>query len=345
MRREAQAQAAKRIVLQARRLRSSERLPPMGYLPPVTFETRGIHVIEPMRYRSFDGLCSIFWEARAEAGARGSYSSPDPRITLFFDDISAHAEMADTEAELAHAPRPMLRALYLPAGVSIVTRFRAAHRFAHLDLHLHPDWALGLLRPSLGHTAATEALRHTVALQDVAALEPLGKLLTEELRQPAHHALFSETLVASMVAGLLDLAPKPATEAAAPVKTPLAQTTFPRAQGGLTPAQMRAITARVDAADGRRLTLAELAETVGLSESWFSAAFKATTGQTSLQWQQERRIEWVKRLIRPREGANGLSLVEVAARLGFADQAHLTRVFRQITGETPTQWRRNARLE
>ena len=232
--------------------------------------------------------------------------------------------MANTEAELAHAPRPMLRALFVPGGASIVTRFRAAHRFAHLDLHLHPEWALGLLSPSFGHSAAVDALRHTVALQDVAALEPLGRLLTAELTQPAHHPLYSETLVGSVVAGLLDLTEKPAAA---------------HAQGGLTPAQMRAVSARLDSAGGRRLRLAELAEAAGLSESWFSSAFKATTGQTPLQWQQERRIERVKHMMQERD----ISLAEIAARFGFADQAHLTRVFRQITGETPTQWRRRQR--
>ncbi len=193
-----------------------------------------------MRYRSFDGLCSIFWEAVRKL-VRAALQFARPTYHVVFDDISAHAEMADTEAELAHAPRPMLRALYLPAGVSIVTVF--ARRIAS------PIWIcictpIGRWDCSAppGHAAATEALRQTVALQDVAALEPLGEAADRELGQPHITTLFSETLVASMVAGLLDLAPKPRPSGSAS-KTPLAQTTFPRAQGRLTPAQMRAITA------------------------------------------------------------------------------------------------------
>ena len=35
-----------------------------------------------------------------------------------------------------------------------------------------------------------------------------------------------------------------------------------------------------------------------------------------------------------------LTVAGIAAQLGFSDQAHFTKVFRQITGETPAAWRR-----
>jgi AraC-like DNA-binding protein len=35
----------------------------------------------------------------------------------------------------------------------------------------------------------------------------------------------------------------------------------------------------------------------------------------------------------------GISLVEIAAVIGFADQAHMTRAVRALTGATPTYWR------
>jgi transcriptional regulator GlxA family with amidase domain len=36
-------------------------------------------------------------------------------------------------------------------------------------------------------------------------------------------------------------------------------------------------------------------------------------------------------------------LAEVALASGFADQSHLTRVFRSLTGEAPGAWRRKHR--
>ncbi|MFC3170095.1 helix-turn-helix domain-containing protein [Paracoccus fontiphilus] len=79
-----------------------------------------------------------------------------------------------------------------------------------------------------------------------------------------------------------------------------------------------------------------MAATVGLSESWFAAVFKQTTGQTPLQWQQSQRIALAQRLLTESD----LSVADVAAQLGFSDQAHLTRAFRQVAGQTPAAWRR-----
>jgi AraC-like DNA-binding protein len=36
------------------------------------------------------------------------------------------------------------------------------------------------------------------------------------------------------------------------------------------------------------------------------------------------------------------SLSEVAHRLGYADHAHMTREFRELTGRTPSDYRRSA---
>jgi hypothetical protein len=39
-------------------------------------------------------------------------------------------------------------------------------------------------------------------------------------------------------------------------------------------------------------------------------------------------------------GTSDLPVASIAAQLGFSDQAHLTKVFRQIVGDTPAAWRR-----
>ncbi|RVM10542.1 helix-turn-helix domain-containing protein, partial [Sinorhizobium meliloti] len=61
-----------------------------------------------------------------------------------------------------------------------------------------------------------------------------------------------------------------------------------------------------------------------------------TMGITPLQWQLAKRVELTKKLL----GESDLPVASIAAQLGFADQAHLTKVFRQIVGETPAAWRR-----
>lgn len=100
--------------------------------------------------------------------------------------------------------------------------------------------------------------------------------------------------------------------------------------------QMKMLSATVDAREDGRLSVAEMADMVGLSESWFTNVFKQTTGSTPLQWQLARRIETAKVML----SAGDMSVADIAARLGFSDQAHLTRVFRQAVGGTPAAWRR-----
>lgn len=271
-----------------------------------------------------DGLVSVYWQAEGQAGAQGYYLSPDPRIMFFFDDVSSHILISNDGDQMGRSGRPMMRALYVPAGVPMWSRFTGHHVFAHLDLHLHKDRLLRFLTPSVGASVALAALRRPVEIQDAAVIQALAGLLVDEVTQPSRHAVFAESLVGSIATGLLDLSDEGAD----------------RASGGLTPAQMNRLSARLDAAGDHRLTVAEMAATVGLSESWFATVFKQTTGQTPLQWQMGARIGQAQRLLRD----TNLTVADVAAQIGFSDQAHLTRAFRQVAGETPAAWRRMQRM-
>ena len=290
----------------------------MSFRHSMTCFTQGIRVTTPMHWRSLDGMAGVYWQAEGLADARGYYLSPDPRIVVFFNDVSGHIRMSNHQAPADGRWRPMMRAIYVPAGVPLWTSFTAAHRFAHLDLHIHQDRALRLLCPTLGRSEALTALRRPVEIQDTRAIEALAGLLADEVACPTRHAIYAETLVGGILSGLLDIG------GADPV------------YGGLTQAQLLKLETRLDAARGQRLSVAEMAETVGLSPSWFASAFKKTTGKTPHSWQLEQRIGAAERLLTD----SGLSLADIAVQLGFSDQAHLTRVFRQVQGQTPAAWRR-----
>lgn len=297
----------------------------MGYRHSMTCYTEGIRAALP-KWRGLDGMMSVFWDAQGNPGARAYYLSPDPRIVIFFNDVSAHIRMSDQPDSFGRACRPMTRAVYVPAGAPLWTSFTAAHSFSHLDLHLHHDRALRFLSHSLGRSAALAALRCPVEIQDTDNLQTLARLLVDEIAQPSRHGVYAESLVGSIIAGLLDI---PAED----------RETVP-AMGGLTQAQMNRLLARMGASSDHRLSVAEMASAVGLSESWFANVFKKTTGKTPLQWQMGQRIELAQKLLLEGE----LALSDVAARLGFSDQAHLTRAFRQMTGNTPAAWRRTRLL-
>lgn len=87
------------------------------------------------------------------------------------------------------------------------------------------------------------------------------------------------------------------------------------------------------------ISIAEVAEACGLSRSYFTLAFRETTGCTPHQWLLQQRVEHARAMLRD----SPLGLAEIAAACGFADQSHLTRVFTRLTGSTPGHWRRAAR--
>jgi AraC-like DNA-binding protein len=286
----------------------------------MVWKTDGIQVVEPVKWRCLDGLVSVLWEAESQSGASGYYLADDPRIMIFFNDVSSRVRISNENGDFSRDYRPMTRAVYVPAGMPMWTNSRSQHRFSHLNLHIHKDRLMRFLAPSIGSSAAMTTMRRPVEIQDIGPIETLASLLVEEIAGPSRHAVYAESLVGSIVTGLLDI--------------PTAETRT--ANGRLTQAQMNKLIARVNAGGGCRMTIAEMAKTVGLSESWFANVFKQTTGKTPLQWQLGKRIDLAKKLLLERD----LAVAEIAAHLGFTDQAHLTKAFRQVVGDTPAAWRR-----
>lgn len=87
------------------------------------------------------------------------------------------------------------------------------------------------------------------------------------------------------------------------------------------------------------ISIAEVAQACELSRSYFTLAFRETTGCTPHQWLLQQRVERARTLLRD----SPMGLAEVATSCGFADQSHLTRVFSRFTGTTPGHWRRATR--
>jgi len=77
------------------------------------------------------------------------------------------------------------------------------------------------------------------------------------------------------------------------------------------------------------------------STGHFCRAFKRTFGQTPHAYVTARRVARAKSLML--ESQEQLSVI--AQLCGFTDQPHLSKLFRQSTGETPAAWRRHRTLE
>lgn len=98
-----------------------------------------------------------------------------------------------------------------------------------------------------------------------------------------------------------------------------------------------AIEAAIDEIAGSLATHTDnetLASNAGVSVSQFTRSFQKTTGLTPHQYRLRLRIEVAKEKLK-----GGMeSLATIADELGFADQAHFTRAFRQFAGITPGEF-------
>ncbi len=92
----------------------------------------------------------------------------------------------------------------------------------------------------------------------------------------------------------------------------------------------------LDASDAAP-SLSRLAERCDVHPVHLARAFRAHFGLTLGAYDRRQRLVRAGRLLRETD----LSLAQVALRLGFSDQSHMTRAFRRLLGTTPARWRRN----
>jgi AraC-like DNA-binding protein len=100
--------------------------------------------------------------------------------------------------------------------------------------------------------------------------------------------------------------------------------------------QVRRIRAYIDSHLSETIHVKDLSSVARRSTAHFCRAFKRTFGQTPHAYLTARRLSRAQALML--EGDEPLSII--ALLCGFTDQAHLSKLFRQHTGETPAAWRR-----
>ena len=81
-------------------------------------------------------------------------------------------------------------------------------------------------------------------------------------------------------------------------------------------------------------SLEQLAAAVNLSPFHFARVFRRATGLPPHAWLKQRRLEQARALLK-----SGCMPLAVAMQLGFADQSHLTRQFKQVYGVGPGEYR------
>lgn len=103
---------------------------------------------------------------------------------------------------------------------------------------------------------------------------------------------------------------------------------------GLSSATLVLITEYINEHLHQDLTLTEMAAIASLSPYYFLRLFKQSMGMTPHQYILHSRINKAKYLLQHSK----LSIAEIAVRVGFCDQSHLTRCFKRMLGVTPKQF-------
>lgn len=111
-------------------------------------------------------------------------------------------------------------------------------------------------------------------------------------------------------------------------------------RGGLSPWQIRKVSSYVELHLEQSIRNEELATIVRLNLSHFGRAFRNSFGEPPHEYVIRRRVERAQGLMLSTDAP----LSDIALECGLSDQAHLSRLFRRMVGESPRAWRR-ARLD
>ncbi len=107
-------------------------------------------------------------------------------------------------------------------------------------------------------------------------------------------------------------------------------------RGGLAAWQILRVRAYIDGNLHRTNHIRDLSAVARRSKAHFSRKFKLAVGESPHAYVVRRRLERACHLMM----TSAEPLSEIALGVGFSDQAHLCRLFRQAFGQSPAHWRR-----
>jgi AraC family transcriptional regulator len=188
-------------------------------------------------------------------------------------------------------------------------------------IFLEPDGLIQVARESV--TVDRVNLRPHHAIRDP-SIAQIGQLLTAELESNrVGSRLFVDSLTIALSIHLLrhysDW-----------------QQPFREDDGGLPWSKLQQAIAYIHDHLTEDLTISAIANELGMSQYYFSRLFRQSLGIPPYQYVMEKRIERAQDLLK----MTSLSVAQIAKQVGFSSQNQLTVQFRQFTGTTPSNYRK-----
>ena len=290
-----------------------------GAQEPPPFEFRSPHGVKKMECQSrrWNGVTVRHVVQHLGPGrVWHDLSSKDPTVAILLDQVGGYCD-----ARLnVNRPTPRTRfdaghTVFVPAETSVWGYSDGIESTRDLRLSFEAK----VLGPILGDDFDVGSTREPVLMVYDDKVARCASLLAEECREPEDR-IYAESLTTALTALLFSRWRRPRSERAK----------------GLAPWQLRRVLEFFEAHFAKAVSLQELADLVGLSQSQFARAFKTSTGASPYRWFVAARIKRAQELLL----RDRVSLADVSMQTGFADQSHFTKAFRRVTGTSPGQWRR-----
>jgi AraC family transcriptional regulator len=242
-------------------------------------------------------------------------------VIMTFPAEPVRFERRDGKAYVNGMTRPGT-VTFIPAGST--SRWDIYQPLSVLQLYL-PQTTLNRVAQEAGTTAPGDLVERTADPDSITSRLLLSAADTLE-GSAALDALFRHQLTDLLATRLLSAyAGSPAT--------------FQPVMGGLSPRVLGRAIERLRSDSDADVSLAALAADAGLSRFHFCRAFKESTGLSPHAWLRQHRLEQAMSMLRNTD----VSVVSVAAELGYSSQTAFAAAFRKLTGESPSDWRRRMR--
>jgi AraC-like DNA-binding protein len=101
--------------------------------------------------------------------------------------------------------------------------------------------------------------------------------------------------------------------------------------------EIDALILRIEMNPEEIFTVSELADKIGVSEHILETAFKLKRGTTLLLFVQQQRLKVAKQML----GETTDSVACIALTVGYADQSYFSKLFKKLTGSTPSDYRKD----
>ena len=253
---------------------------------------------------------------QATSGVRISYRYRGSMHLLVLFEQATRREGETQVGELRSSLRDMTRKLvFVPAG----HEYRDTHEGRNAT-----RMALFYIDPEVVPSEADLTLLPRLLFEDVTLLSTAQKLTALIESPDADNHAYLEALGFVLVHELVRFH-----RGSTPSK--------PTLRGGLAAWQQRAATSYIEEHLAEPISLASLAELVGLSTYHFCRAFKQSVGMPPHRYHTRRRIERAKVLL----AKAALSVTEIGLAMGFSETSSFTAAFRKATGFTPSAYHRS----